>query len=144
MVVSEQILHKNTNRYFTIFLCFSLLSFHYDTTHYKIPWVFNWHENPQWLLLLKETSSIRNQNSCRCQLAYFKWPDLSKVDIQDFSAPEEHKWSKNTWMNHKFSCTMDTCLFSICYRASPKVSHGATKKEDHQTHQNESKSKGQA
>lgn len=39
---------------------------------------------------------------------------------------------------------MDTCLFSIFYRASPKVSHGATKKQDYQTHQNESKSKGQA
>lgn len=45
---------------------------------------------------------------------------------------------------HKFSYSMDTCLFPIFYQASSKVSHGATKTEDYQTHQSGSKSNGQA
>lgn len=81
MVVSEQILCKHIYIYFTT-LSFFLLSFQCDATCYKKPFFFNstW-KSKMIAFFHRELQQSGNLNGCRCPLAYFRWPDLSKVGI---------------------------------------------------------------
>lgn len=103
MVVSEQILCKHIYIFHNS-LSFFLLSFQCDATCYKkLFFLKSTWKSKIIAFFHRKLQQSGNLNSCRCPLAHFRWPDLSKVGIQDFSAPEQPKWCRNTWMNHVHS-----------------------------------------